>query len=260
MKHEKNRKRNNFIMLLGLVLVCVIIVFLVLSTDRLFGQEQALPVFDESIDPEKISTKVEEKAEISLVQVQVEDVTRNMYKNAGTGVVYHVSDTGIWIATAAHVLEGKSETDVITVTAADEPVQCHKWAEASEADLIFLFLEYKAVSQENELVYIPIKTDKASYDAMAEESPITAMGYSDGELVECRGGLTNAWIYVEDFAQHMILAECEVYPGMSGGGLYDDVGNFIGMVCGGNEEGELVAVPWHVMQARFAEIDTYSFL
>lgn len=234
MEQEKKRKRNNLILLLVLGLVCVIIA-------------------DEGVATTGISTETEEEMEISLVQVQVEAVTNNVCKNAGTGVVYHVSDTGIWIATAAHVLEEKKETDVITVTAAGESVECRKWTVVSEADLAFLFLEYEGISQENKPVFVPIKTDKASYDVMAEDTPITAVGYSGGEVVECHGRLTNAWIYVEDFAQYMILAECEVYPGMSGGGMYDDAGNFIGMICGGNEDGELVAVPWHVMQARFEE-------
>ena len=254
MGQKKNRKRNNFITLMGLGLACVIIVFLILRADSPAESEQALLVSDESVATEGISMEDAEKIEISLVQVQVEDASNNMCKNAGTGVVYHVSDTGIWIATATHVLEEKREADVIIVTAAGEMVQCHKWSEASDSDLTFLFLEYEAMAQESKPVFVPIKTDKASYDVMTEDTPITAVGYSDGELVECRGRLTNAWIYVEDFAQYMILAECEVYPGMSGGGMYDDASNCIGMICGGNEEGELVAVPWHVMQARFEEI------
>lgn len=254
MEQKKNRKRNNFIMVCGIEMVCVMVIFLILNLDRLSGAGQAVPVSDEGVATGETATQTEEEMEISLVQVRIEDVTNNMCKNAGTGVVYHVSDAGIWIATAAHVLEGKSDEDVITVTVGKKTMQCHKWAEDSETDLAFCFFEHEGISQESMPVFVPIKTDKTSYDVMVEDTPITAVGYSDGELVQCGGGLTNAWIYVEHFAQHMILAECEVYPGMSGGGLYDDAGNFIGMICGGNEEGEMVAVPWHVMQARFEEI------
>ena len=240
-------------MFFGGSVTCVIIVFLIWNAGRRFGQEQTLPVSDEYPVVTGESVENDDEIEINLVQVQVEDVTNNICKNAGTGVVYHVSDTGIWIATAAHVLEEKEKADVITVTAAGESVECRKWIVVSEADLAFLFLEYEAMAPGNTYEFVPIKTDKASYDVMAVDMSIVAVGYSGGEVVECCGGLTNAWIYVEDFAQYMILAECEVYPGMSGGGLYDSAGNFVGMVCGGNEDGELVAVPWHVMQARFEE-------
>ncbi len=238
----------------GFGLACVIIVFLILNAGRWFGQEQTLHVSDECPVVTGESVECDEEMEVSLVQVQVEDASGDMCKSAGTGVVYCVSDTGIWIATAAHVVEGKSETDVITMTVAGETVPCNTWEKALQADLVFLFWEYEDVTQDAMLKFVPIRTDKESYDALAQESGVEVCGYHENELMKYQGALTESWIYVEDFAQYMMLAECEVYPGMSGGGLYDDAGNFIGMVCGGNDKGELVAVPWHVMQARFEEI------
>lgn len=246
--NQKNNVKKYSIVFGGFGLVCVILIFLTLNTSNSWGKGQTLPVTDESLNT------LGEPREISLVQVQVEDVSGEVCKNAGTGVVYSVHDTGIWIATAAHVVENKSETDVITMTVAGETVPCHKWVEVSDADLVFLFWKNEDGIQDVMLKFLPIKTDKASYDALAQESEVEVRGYYENELMIYQGTLTESWIYVEDFAQYMMLAKCEVYPGMSGGGLYDSAGNFIGMVCGGNEDGELVAVPWHVMQARFEEM------
>ena len=178
----------------------------------------------------------------------------NVRKAVGTGVVYDVTEDGVWIATAAHVTDARDKGDEIRVTVEDKQFCCTEYYPAKDEDLAFVYLSITDLSREDAGIFQEICTDKSTYDMLAAEEIVTAKGYQAGEPVEYLGTLLEPWIYVEDFEQYMILAQCEVHQGMSGGGLYDSLGNFIGMICGGNEEGELVAVPWHVMQARFEEI------
>lgn len=193
-----------------------------------------------------------EKISVSQVCIEVESDI-DVRKSAGSGVVYNVSEEGAWIATAAHVLEEASDNDEIVLSVDDSYFPCKQLVLIKEADLAFVYVANDDLSEEKGIVLEAVSTDKTSYDALAAGTMVTAKGYRSGENAEYMGELTESWIYVEDFEQYMMLAQCEVHQGMSGGGLYDGEGNFIGMVCGGNEEGELVAVPWHVMQARFEE-------
>lgn len=50
-------------------------------------------------------------------------------------------------------------------------------------------------------------------------------------------------VYMEDFGTEMLWAYCEVKPGMSGSGVFDQDGCLIGIVCGGNEEKEAAVLP-----------------
>lgn len=201
---------------------------------------------------------------IERVQIEVGDVSTGGRRAVGTGVVYQVSEEGVWIATTAHVLENKAEEEQIWLKVAEDsislmPLVCEQWHIVQGNDLAFLYLAYADIAKADENIeFVPIEADKAGYDALEAGAAVFACGYSNGESVEYQGVLTENWIYVEDLSQYMMVAECEVKHGMSGGGLYDEAGRFVGMLCGGNEKGELVAVPWHVIEARFEEIDINS--
>ncbi len=62
--------------------------------------------------------------------------------------------------------------------------------------------------------------------------------------------VTEPWIYMEDFGQNMMLGKGSAHSGMSGGGVYDGQGHFIGLLCGGNEEGDLAILPLNIILAQ----------
>lgn len=189
---------------------------------------------------------------VSATQVMIEVKDDADVRNCvGSGVVYKVTEDGVWIASSKHVLEDRKVGEHVCVRIGDVEIRCKQWVPAKETDLAFIYIPGQDIPAN--AVFEAATSDKATYDALTSGETVTAKGYHAGTLAEYVGELTESWIYVEDFAEYMMLARCEIYQGMSGGGLYDSTGNFIGMICGGNEEGELVAVPWHVMQARFEE-------
>ncbi|MCM1089836.1 MAG: serine protease [Butyrivibrio sp.] len=133
-------------------------------------------------------------------------------------------------------------------------VQCLDYAVVTEADLAFLRLEREELPEDVWQDLRAAEKDKDSYDALQASDKVYLSGYREGSLLVCEGILEEFWIYVEDFEQYMMLARCEVYSGMSGGGLYDGEGHLIGIVCGNNEQGEVAAVPLHVVESRFEDI------
>lgn len=192
-----------------------------------------------------------------IVRVCVENREKNVLSAAGSGVVYAVLGEELWIATAGHVLEHAGD-HTVRVDFGDEDgreawVTCEMFRRSESVDVAFLRLPLDELPDGIcEKLILPV-TDKERYDAMHRQDVVCVWGYEE-KLITFEGILEEFWIYVEDFAQDMMVADCEIAPGMSGGGLYDGDGDLIGIACGGNEAGELVAVPLHVVQAEFEDL------
>ncbi|MCM1101544.1 MAG: serine protease [Clostridium sp.] len=198
-----------------------------------------------------------EADQVTTVRIGVGDKGSDTWNVTGSGVIWEITDETLWIVTAGHVTEmavsdpeGKISVDL----GGEVTEECRLYPVSSGADLAFLRIDRANVPESVRDRLAAAETDKASYDALQPGDAVRASGFNEGNLLNCRGELTDSWIYVEDFAEYMILADCAVYSGMSGCGLYDGEGHLIGIVCGGNEAGELTAVPLHVAQAGFADL------
>lgn len=196
-----------------------------------------------------------------IVRVRVEKAGGQVLYATGSGVVYAVSEEELWIVTAGHVLEnGKDKTVWVEFgCAADQSgvaaaAECIGYEMAQGADLAFLRVPMKNIPGNIRARLVFPRTDKERYDALGESDAVKVQGFGGDGLIAYDGILTDFWIYVEDFAQYMMVADCALEPGMSGGGVFDEAGNLIGIACGANGDGELAAVPLHVVQAEFANV------
>ncbi len=179
----------------------------------------------------------------------------NVGGTSGSGVLCAADGEKLYIVTAAHVMQEEAGARPVEIGFGDSAVlACGDYWIAKGADLAFLEIPMDELTAETARSCRLAATDKESYDGLIDGDAVLCMGCQrEGELACYEGVLTDNWIYVEDFAQYMILADCQIVPGMSGGGLYDGRGRLIGIACGGNEQGELAAVPLHVAQAKFSE-------
>lgn len=251
---QKKRKRFKQIVGAGGLVVAMILILVVVASkqkDSIFvmpiNQQEGKARND--TDSDIINLELIEY--VKFLEVEVQNDVTEVCKATGTAVVYQVNEDGVWMATAAHVLANKSDMDRIVLHAKDASMECRSWVMDEYTDLAYLYLPQEEVVAGIRMV--SVETDKESYDKLSSGAVVQVRGYCDGSLKDYVGTLTDGWVYVEDFAEYMMVAQCQIQPGMSGGGLFDEDGYFVGMVCGGNNDGELVAVPWHVMQARFEE-------
>lgn len=282
MKQFSEKNRFKMPLFVAVVAVCAALLLpgdtaLLPSEDgALLLQEDAAPL--SSGDAAKLS-EGDPVYEIdgSIVMVRVGKPAEQVLYASGSGVVYAMSEKELWIVTAGHVLEhvgdgavwvdfagaadgratdetgGDTQSAVRDETGAAAVVQCDAYELTEDADLAFLCISLESIPGGIRDQLILPGTDKERYDALGESDAVRVRGFGENGLVSYDGILTESWIYVEDFAQYMMVADCALEPGMSGGGLFDDAGNLIGIACGGNESGELAAVPLHVVQARFAD-------
>ncbi len=188
------------------------------------------------------------------VAVYVDGQTPGALAAAGSGVILAAAPDALWIVTAGHVLERAGSEHAVQVEFSDGSIaECLQYELVRDADLAFLCIPKENLPEKCR-EYPVAETDKESYDALESGDAVCLTGYREGRLSAFSGVLSESWIYVVDFEQYMMVAECEMEYGMSGGGLYDEAGHLIGIACGGNGQGELAAVPIHVVRARFEEL------
>ncbi len=167
----------------------------------------------------------------------------------GGGVIYEWGEDGLILLTAAHVLEPEAETQVLFSDGTQASVDGIRTV--GETDGAFLTVSYEDLPKEWLLEGVAVKKDKEQFDRLESGTGVfLADPQADNEL-GCRFAVVEeSWIYVEDFSQHMILLSGQAQAGMSGCGVFDEEGCFLGILCGGNEQGELAVLPYSVIEAN----------
>lgn len=166
----------------------------------------------------------------------------------GSGVIYKSDENTVWIATAAHVVEQVENEAEITfrdgyVTISSAIVR------AKEQDVAVLKVSRAALvdegtGEDHGKNYRCALVSKEAYDGIQAGDAVIAMGSKSGAGEEAYAGvLLQDYVFLEDFGVYMLLADVEVKPGMSGGGLFDAKGNFLGILCGIAEDGEVAVAP-----------------
>ena len=217
-----------------------------------------------TIEAEAVESVWENTQETDKSQPVFRDVVRVFCGNAsGSGVIYEVSGNRAVIVTAAHVVETLKETEVVLFGEESiEEVGFSVTEIRSVEGLDLAFLEVKLGDMEEEkigqgvrqgLISTEKERQESSQKATSEEEKkLLIMGYNqEGQWTENRGTLLNDWIYIEDFQCHMLLGEGEAVAGMSGGGVFDEAGSFLGVLCGKSEEGQLAVLPAGVIESEY---------
>lgn len=171
-----------------------------------------------------------------MVQLRADNVQ-------GSGVLYGIDGEDLVILTAAHVLE--EAEGAVAVTFADE------WSTLADGYVCSTLGDYAVVRVSGADVpaehleqYLCANVDKDSFDTATAGTGCIVMGCRAGVAAEAyEGVILDHWIYMEDYEQYMMWVQAEGEQGMSGGGLFDRQGHFLGILSGRSEDGELAVVP-----------------
>lgn len=183
----------------------------------------------------------------------------------GNGVIYEAGEDALVIVTAGHVLAQAGES-VRVVFYDGVEVEVTDYVLTEGVDCGFLIVPYALLPAKAGRRYKAVEKNRNRFDSLqsgdevyfasiSEEDPDDDGGKKLTENKEKtedqRAILTENWIYVEDFAQYMMLLRGRADSGMSGSGVFDEEGCFLGILCGGNENGELAVVPYSVIDALY---------
>lgn len=187
------------------IMVCVLFIIYLIGTTG--GFDPYGDTYGEAI----------EKAQLSEVIIESGNLR-------GVGCIW-ANDSGyLTIITAAHVIDDPEDIEIVYDSMTIEKAKLVKIDES--LDIAYV----EAVG------HGPHRVVKPKYKLPKEsESVIIASGASIGVVAEPD-------IYVEDFGHNMIYCRIAVNEGMSGSGLYDKKGNFIGILLGGSDNFEAVCL------------------
>ena len=230
------------------------------------GSEEKLFQTYELLQPEESEDKdlagmLKEQACGAMVRISVGNLV-------GSGVIFRMDQREMVILTAAHVLERvagqerskENAESVLEITLVDGTILSDENDKSKDEDNVWSV----TLSQTSDLgiITVPMKeipedvfahcryvpTDKEAFDALTAGDIILVMGCAEevaGNAYE--GTLTDSWIYIEDYGQYMMLGRTYAESGMSGGGVFDRYGRFIGILSGADERGNLAIVPLSII-------------
>lgn len=176
----------------------------------------------------------------------------------GQGVVFAFSSApdgaeGAWfLITAGHVADGMQEGEQAQIGMADGRTGEAQLLYRSEtADMAILYMRENQVQGSLDCA----ERNREAFDAAAEGDAVYARYVTRKEGVpreDCmEGTLLDTWVYLEDFALDMMLAKLPARSGMSGCGIFDGQGNFMGILCGVSAEGEAAVLPLSVIESEW---------
>ena len=161
----------------------------------------------------------------------------------GSGVIYSADENTLVIVTASHVLADAGGSVKITfadgwVTESDDYLL---W---EQEDLAVVRLALEQIPGEKLKEYLLVNIDRDAYDKLQKGDGCIVMGSRSGVAEEAyEGSVLEPWIYMEDYGHYMIWVKAYGKPGMSGGGLFDRQGHFLGILTGISEDEEWAVVP-----------------
>ena len=207
---------------LGLLIITSVILIAAASHDQYAGATLGT----EEFDPWSVQT--------SCVRIQADG-------HYGSGSLLEVSENELIIVTNRHVLQYWNEDSYVTffngATCGGEVL----WL-SEEADIGFLKANLQTLSEEEkrDLQAIEIAGEspqKGDYFFMIDmASDVWNKKLYEGQILEPK-------IYIEEFGTDMLYGESCFSPGMSGCGIFDMQGRYIGMLTGGTQQNEIAAVP-----------------
>ncbi len=161
---------------------------------------------------------------------------------SGSGVVYEQTDDQLIIVTASHVVEGADNARIGQGSTAEV---------ISVAGLDLAFLRVSDVKAD-----WTVRSDLQKREMKEEDIlELSLQGYDKSDtLIEHMGTLKKDWIYVEDFKSHMMIVNATAVPGMSGGGVFDKSGTFVGIICGIDESENVAVLPAGVIESEYSAL------
>lgn len=198
------------------------------------------------VENQVLPEELEQELLKGLVFIETEEL-------CGSGYIWEYEEDMV-IVTAAHVLEDASAGIQVTLADGYRTSVDLYWI-CQNSDLAFLLIDGKRIPQLRMEKYHQVKKSADSFNRLQPEDSLYAMGHTGGSSVLIQqGSLIDKWIYVEAFEQFMVVAQMEIRLGMSGGGLFDEQGACLGILCGTDEAGQTVAVPYQVIEAEQVSI------
>lgn len=175
----------------------------------------------------------------------------------GSGSIFQMLEDEIIIVTNRHVLQYWEEDSYVTFfNGAVSPAVL--LGTSKEADVGFISVPAGRFTWEELLAFrnirIPSKADKEGMrenPVEGEKIFLVNMAENPKRPLKEEGEIISPLVYMEEFQMEMLYGKGNAVPGMSGSGVFDGYGQYLGMLTGGNLTGEIAAVPVKVIEKEY---------
>lgn len=215
---------------------------------------------------EKNILGVDSPVDISKLSVSV-----SCGEHYGCGTIYDEDESSFTIVTAMHVLQDYydgSSKDISVTFEGQEICNATVLNDDTAKDVVFLSVERDEVDGE----YDSVLSSSASADGSSEAdgspeadgssganvlmSPGQTIYFVDANTGDIyAGSIASPSVYSEDLCMDIIYCYCAVTPGMSGTGLFDESGHYLGILLGGSDEAEAVCLDAASIDEMYNGID-----
>lgn len=249
----KNKWKWTITLILIIVLITTVIIFPLLSrsgnNDQSLTEQVVVQPIDEQLSDEAAMKETDIDEAFSLESVQGSCVRVQANGHHGSGIIFKMTEDEMIIATNRHVLQYWDEDSYVTFF--NGAVGNGRAVALSEkADVGFISI-YTAFLTEEE------RKDLRAVDTV-DEPPgagtkiyMIDMASDVWNPVVYEGKVLEPQRYLEDFGMEMLYGEAASKPGMSGTGVFDVNGQFLGMLTGGTDANEIAAVPTMVLDEEY---------
>ena len=200
-------------------------------------------VWRQQLKKENIENQSDAIYEVDISKLSVAVSCGEYY---GCGTIYDSDVNSYTIVTARHVLQdyydGASE-DIMVKFENNESCKASILKENIDFDIVFLFVGKNEISTD----YYSVADTSSGSGGSSESGSTLSIGQTiylvdanTGDIYA--GSIANPSVYSEDFGMNMIYCYCAVTPGMSGTGLFDEEGKYLGILLGGSDEAEAVCL------------------
>ncbi len=243
------------------------------------AEEQPLPPLIQTTTPEGDYKAI---TGLNLAQTAVlsKEDTRKAYENIlcscvriqagehyGSGSIFRMLEDEMILVTNSHVLQYWDEESYVTFFGG-RAESAAVLGMSEKADVGFLSVPTESFSWEELLRFRNVRLwEPAASRSSAKETGRSGAGDSEGTAyfgvdmatdpyhpVMEEGEIISFSMYLEDFEREMIYGTGSAVPGMSGSGVFDGYGYYLGMLTGGTPQGEVAAVPAEVIASTFLKL------
>lgn len=180
----------------------------------------------------------------------------NMGNAYGSGVIWRFTNDSVVIATNGHVLEYWDDTLGFIYFSKGYFVDARVLGVSDVYDVGFLVVDKEELGYGALGSLCHVSIDAKIYENLSSGDALFSVGSGReiGDLEYHEGTMENKMKYIEDFNNEMLYGHGYARAGMSGGGVFDGYGHFIGMLTGGTQRNEIAAVPLPAVEKAWEEV------
>lgn len=169
----------------------------------------------------------------------------------GSGSIYRLLEGEIIIVTNYHVLQYWDEDSYVTFF--NGAVGNGNIVTVSEKEDVGFLRVQTAFLSDEELEGLHAVNESGSSLARGDVLYMVDIASDVWQPEVYEGQVLEPCKYLEEFETRMLYGESLFKPGMSGGGVFDKGGNYVGMLTAGTDQNEIAAVPQNTVKEIFSK-------